>query len=185
MKIVTTLRILMNKEFRPALKKVMEKWPDPKDTYIFVKLARIVEAEMKSYVDSLNELKDKLGYTLPDGENKSVTATEITDALLVKHGKFGQDGRPSLTGVPDAERTEFFAQKTIADKCISAYEDAVEKLLDDNFELEIPRQIKIAEKHLRKEVISAQDCFVLEPVLDLSAVMDEEDTKKDSTVEKE
>ena len=101
-----------------------------------------------------------------------VRAETITDRLLQEYGKFDASSKLSLNGVSDDEKEEFLEKKLEADKVLRAFDKAMNELLDKTVELEIPRQIMVDPKNVRKEQITAQDCFVLLPILDLSAVSD-------------
>lgn len=171
MKVETKLRKILDKEFFPTLKRVMSKWPEAKDIHAFVKIAEKIEDEGRAYQKTQEAWEVANGYVLPDG-TKSVRAESITDRLLQEYGKFDASSKLSLNGVSDDEKEAFLEKKLEADKVLHAFDKAMNELLDKTVELEIPRQIKVDPKNVRKEQITAQDCFVLLPILDLSAVSD-------------
>jgi hypothetical protein len=170
MKIKISLIKLADKQFKPALQRVMEKWPEPKDVHALVKIAKAVESEMKDYFDAAKALSETHGYDL--GGRKSVAADEITDALLQKYGKMRPDGQLTLAGASEQDAEDFFKAKSEADDAMQAFSKANEALLNSEVELDFPRKVKVTDKLVKKEVITGYDCFLLEPFLDLSGVSD-------------
>lgn len=171
MKVETTLKKVMDKEFFPTLKRVMSKWPEAKDIHAFVKIAEKISAEMSSYMKTQEAWEKTNGFECPDG-TKSVNPETITDRLLQEYGKFDANSKLSLAGTSDSEKEAFLEQKLKADAVMKKFNEEMEKLLEQPFTLEIPRLIKVDPKNIRKEQINANDCFVLLPILDLSAVSD-------------
>ena len=170
MKITTTLRKIMDKQFRPALQRVMEKWTEASDVHAMVKIAKAVDAEGKDYFESIKKLTEDHGFQLEG--RKSVNGDEITDALLQEFGKFRPDGQMTIAGCTDEQTEGFMAKKKSADEAIRKFNNAHEQMISEDIELEIPRLVKVTDKLIRKEVITAYDCFLLEPFLDLSGVSD-------------
>jgi hypothetical protein len=171
MKSKTTLRKLMSEEFRQTFKKVMENWAEAKDVHTFVKIAQSLEDEARDYNEVLKALTHKTGYNF--GEEKLVNPQEIQDKLLQKFAKFDANSKLSIAAAPEADQTAFLTEREKADACYKAYKIEVEELLDQEMELEIPRLLKVTPNHIRKG-LTPRDCFVLEPIFDLSQVSDPE-----------
>ena len=178
MKVETTLKKIMDKEFFPTLKRVMGKWTEAKDIHAFVSIAEKISAETKIYLDSQREWEKNNGFTCPDG-TKSVHSETITDRLLQEYGKFNADSKLSLAGVPDDEKEKFMVKKLEADAVMRKFSEEMEKLLELPFTLEIHRKIKVTPKDISRERITANDCFTLLPILDFSAVSDLTDEPKE------
>ena len=171
MKVDTTLGKILSKEFFPTLKRVMEKWAEAKDIHAFVKIAQAVETEGKNF-DAVDKAWAKAnGFDIGNGR-KSVSGQEITDYLLQEHGKFNAESKLSLAGASEEDKDAFVEAKAKADAILHTYAEEMEKLLAEPFSLEIPRLIKVTDKDIRKARITAHDCFILSPVLDLSGVSD-------------
>lgn len=174
MKVETTLRKIMDKEFRPALQRVMSKWNEARDIHAFVRISQALEQEAKAFSETQKALSDKYGFQIQDGL-RSANADEITDHLLQKYGRFTPEGRLTIGTSSDAEKKDFLEAKQQADACIRKFNEELNKVVDEPITLEIPRKIKVTDKQFRKEVITAQECFTLEPILDLSSVSDLEE----------
>jgi hypothetical protein len=173
MKVETTLKKIMDKEFFPTLKRVMSKWNEARDIHTFVKIAEKINTEMTVYTKTQEAWEKSNGYVCPDG-TKSVNPELITDRLLQEYGKFDANSKLSLTGASDQDKEAFMDEKLKADAIMRLFSQEMEKVLEQPFSLEIPRLIKVDPKNIRKEQINANDCFVLLPILDLSAVGDPE-----------
>ena len=170
MKIEVTLRKLMDKAFRPTLQRVMEKWPEASDIHALVKIAEAIDSESKGYFAAVQIMTDQHGFQLKG--RKSVSVEEITDDLLQDYGKFRPDGQMTIAGASEEDFKEFLKKKVEADQALRTFNAEHIKFIDTSITIEIPRLIKITDKLIRKEVISANDCYVLGPILDLSAVSD-------------
>ncbi len=168
MKIKTTIRKLMDNSFRPTLKSVMEKWAEPKDIHVLVKIAQAVEGEMKAWGETMKQLSETHGYDT-DG-HKTVNPEEITQAILQEHGRILPDGQLTISGCSDEDTAEFFEKKKAADASLRKFNEAFASALEEEIELEIPRLLKVTDKQFKKGAINANDCFVLSPILDLSVV---------------
>ncbi len=171
MKIETNLRKILDKDFFPTLKKIMGKWPEAKDIHALVKIAESIEAEARDFQKTQEAWEMANGFILPDG-TKSVRADKITDRLLQEYGRFDANSNLTINGAAEEDKEDFLKKKSEADSVLIAFDKEMNDLLSKPFELEIPRQIKVDPKNIRKEHITAQDCFVLLPILDLSLVSD-------------
>ncbi len=171
MKVKTTLRKLMDTQFQETLQRVMRKWPEAKDVHALVKIAQAFDDEHRAYQAIMMKLEQDVGYPV-DEERKSTNSKEISDYLLRLYGKFLPDGNMTIAGATDQDTEEFLKQKSLADACIRSFNEKFNEVMEKEFEFEIPRQILVDDKHLRKEVITAHDCYILEPILDLSKVSD-------------
>jgi hypothetical protein len=169
MKVPTTLRQILSKEFHETFKRVMENWSEAKDIHAFVKIAQSLEAEAKDYSAVLAELTKKTGYDW-EGE-RIVDLDRIQDKLLQKFGKFNANSQISLADAPDEKKTEFLSEKDKAEACIKKYKSETDLLLDQDLELDIPRLLKVTPNHIKKG-LTPRDCFILSPIFDLSAVSD-------------
>lgn len=173
MKVETTLKKIMDKEFFPTLKRVMSKWQEARDIHLFVQIAEKISAEMSVYTKTQEAWEKTNGFVCPDG-TKSVNHEVITDRLLQEYGTFDANSKLSLSGASQQDRDAFLEEKLKADAALRNFNDEMMKLLEQPFTLEIPRLIRVEPKNIRKEQINANDCFVLLPILDLSAVGDPE-----------
>lgn len=171
MRIKTTYRKVMEKAFFDTLKKVMEKWSEPKDVLAWVKIAEKMKQEVGIFNEAMKQLEASFGYEIEPGR-KSANPQEITDFLLRRYGRLLPDGNLTIAGAAKSEFEEFSLKKEDADKAIRAHHEEREKLLDTEVEIEIPRKVVVDEKAIRKEIISAHDCHILSPILDLSKVSD-------------
>lgn len=165
----TTLLKMMSNDFQPTMKRIMMKWREPKDAFVFAQIMTKLEAEIKAYQDTVKQQTKMHGYELPNGE-KSVDASAINEALLEQYGKMNSEGRLTMAGSTESETTEYFDEKEAAATCVRAYGKVMEELLREPYNFEIPRKIKIREMDLKKETLNLWDCFILEPILDLSEV---------------
>ncbi len=169
MKVGTTLRKIMSKEFHETFNKVMDAWSEAKDVHAFVKIAQSIEDESRAYSKFLRELTKKTGY---DWEGEFlVNPAEIQDKLLQKFGKFDPNSQLSIAAATEENKTAFLTEREKADACIKAYKEEVDALLDQDMELEIPRLLKVTPNHIRKG-LTPRDCFILQPLFDLSQVSD-------------
>lgn len=165
----TTLRKILDQDFAPTLKRVMGKWQEAGDIFSFVKIAGEVEAQAKAYFSTREEWGKANGYKLRSGV-RSANPEQITDDLLQQYGRFGQDAKLTLVGASEDDKNAFLEEKLKADAIMMECAKTMETLVDAPLELSIPKKIRVDPKHLRKECISARDCYVLEPLLDLTAV---------------
>ncbi len=179
MKIKVPLKKLMQNQIRPSLKKVMEKWRNPKDIYAFVRIAEALDKAQKDYGDVVRITTESFG--VPVGDIKSVDVEVITNYLLSKHGKVGKDGRWTLEGCEPGDVAEFVKAKATAEKILTDYNKEMDKILEEVTEIEILRLVKLAEKDVKSEVINANDIYLLLPFFDLENVGGDEEPKPAST----
>lgn len=182
LKVKTTLEKILNPDFFPTLKRVMSKWPEAKDIHAFVKAAEAISGEGKVYQKTLEAWTEANGYQLK-GAHKTVSGEEITDYLLQEYGKFGSDSKLSMAGTSDEAKDAFLSEKLKADAILKRHKKEITELLEKEYELDIPRLIRVTDKHIRKEIITANDCFILLPILDLSGVSDLEVVEDDEEKE--
>lgn len=172
--IETTLLKILNKDAQDAFKKSMTKWPETADVFSFIKIANEIESCQKDFNTLSAMLVDKYGFQI--GPKKSANANEITDFLLGEYGRQTEDGRLTIIGAPESNSKAFFAKKEEADRCILKVSEELEKALNNKIKINVPKKIKVLEKHLRKEIVSVYDCFILEPFLDLSEIEKKQET---------
>ena len=60
--------------------------------------------------------------------------------------------------------------KESAEKAMNAYMKDMEKVLDEEVELDVLRLIKVCEGDIKKDVINAHDIYILLPFFDLKEV---------------
>ncbi len=161
----------MAEEFRNTFKKVMENWSEAKDVLVFVRIAQALENEARDYSNLLKALTFKTGYDF-EGE-KLINPEEIQDKLLKKFGKFNAQSQLSIAAASEENKTAFLSEKEKADDAFKAYKVEVDALLDEALEFEIARLLKVTPNHIRKG-LTPRDCFVLEPIFDLTQVSDPE-----------
>jgi hypothetical protein len=176
MKIKTTLSKILNQDFFPTLRRVMSKWPEARDIHCLVKIAGSVEEEQRVYQKTVEAWTEANGYQLKDS-HKTVSAEEVTDHLLKEFGRFDSTSKLSMAGASEEDKDAFLEEKHKADSIFKKYSKDMNELLEKEFELDIPRLVKVDGKYIRKEIISASDCFTLLPILDLSGVSDPEAEK--------
>lgn len=171
MKVKTTLRKIMADEFRSTFKKVMENWAEAKDVMAFVKIAQVLEDKARAYSASLGGLTEKFGFEWEG--RKIIKPDDIQDKLLQKYGKFNAQSQLSIGSASEENKTAFLEHKSKAEACFEKYKEAVDSLLDESMDLDIPRTLKVTPNHIRKG-LTPRDCFVLEPIFDLTQVSDPE-----------
>ena len=162
------LRKLLNPSIRSALKKVMEKWKNPKDIYSFIKIAETLDKVHKNYQDTVKVITDSMG--VDSGHGKSVDGNVIMSYLLSQYGKVGSDGNWTLAGIEQSQLEEYLGKRVEAEKSLDTYNKEMEKLFDEYQEIEISRLIKISEKDITKEIITAHDIYLLIPFFDLADI---------------
>lgn len=178
MKIKVKLSQLLGTEFQPTIKKVMAKWREPKDIFTWVRIMQELDKVIAEFTEVDKKFVEDFGYDVNGTKQANLQA--LTAFLMQKHGKPGQDGKFSLSGVPESSVRDFLDEKLLVEKCLNDYNDAQEKALSEEREFELPRLIKVTAKDVQKEVISGLECYLLLPLLDLSEVGLKEDGDKTS-----
>lgn len=173
MDIKTTLRKLLNNEFQPTLSRIAKKWRDPKDLFLLVLFIERYEALVKTYTETVRRLREEKGY--PVGNEKSANIEEVLNYLLRENGKVGEDGNYSLSGSDSA--STYWEERQKATQQIGEFNKTIEVVLDAEHVLTLPRLLKVKEEHVKKELITAHDCYILRPILDLSDVGGMEEQK--------
>ena len=97
MKIKIEMKKLLNQQIRPTLKRIMEKWRNPKDVYAFIRIAKEIDRIQEEYTTLVKTMTESRGIDI--GTSKSVDSNAISNYLLSEHGKIGKDGQWTLEGV--------------------------------------------------------------------------------------